>query len=190
MIQLQTERLHLRTWREKDLIEFAHLCADPQVMRYFPHTLSFDESRQMMKRMDQLIQKQGWGFWALSLKSTGTFIGFTGLHRQESTSKIPYAPLTEVGWRLFPQYWGFGYATEAAQRALDFDFNTLSLSKIYAFTAKINHPSIRVMKRLGMHDLYSDFNHPKIAMQHPLSLHCLYGIESTEWNRVAQNHRR
>ena len=67
-VRLSTSRLHLRQWVTDDFAAFAEMSANPEVMRYFPKLLSRQESYQMAKKCQQLIEDKGWGFWAVSLK--------------------------------------------------------------------------------------------------------------------------
>lgn len=90
---------------------------------------------------------------------------------------LPCAPAVEVGWRLARQYWGCGYATEAASAAVVFAFETLGLEEVVSMTSTINERSRRVMERLGMRrDPADDFVHPRVAEGSPLRQHVLYRI--------------
>ncbi|AJR06189.1 N-acetyltransferase [Photobacterium gaetbulicola] len=179
--RLETERLILRQWKREDYPDYARLNADPTVMMYFPAVLSRQESEAQAARITQLIAENGWGFWAAELKATGQFIGFVGLHRQDELSGIPNAPFIEIGWRLAKEYWGKGYAPEAARRALQFAFEQLSAPSIYAFTALPNTPSQRVMDKIGMTNIGQDFDHPKLPVGHHLRRHCLYQVTRETW---------
>jgi RimJ/RimL family protein N-acetyltransferase len=174
LIEPETARLQLRQWRESDRFPFAQLNADPRVMEYFPATLDRASSDAMVDRCQALIAKQGWGFWAVELKEIGEFIGFVGLHRP--TAELPFSPCVEVGWRLVYDYWGKGYATEAAKAALKVGFETLELVEIVSFTAVINQRSRAVMERLGMHEAAETFEHPLVPVGHRLRQHCLYRL--------------
>ena len=79
-MSIETERLILRQWQESDLPAFAEMNADPIVMRYFPRLLTRDESDDLARRMHRLIKDNGFGFWAVSVKDTGDFLGMVGLH--------------------------------------------------------------------------------------------------------------
>lgn len=174
------KRLRLRQWKLEDRKVFREMGKDPEVMRYFPNLLSFKESDQLALRISDLIDQQGWGFWAVELLETNEFIGFTGLHRQFPKSGLPCTPFMEISWRLARPYWGKGYGYEAAQQALKYAFNTLNCEQVYAFTTVNNQPSRQLMTELGMQDLEQDFDHPKV--NHPeLKRHCLYAIGQHEW---------
>ncbi|MDH5858873.1 GNAT family N-acetyltransferase [Lampropedia aestuarii] len=168
-----TERLQLRQWRDSDRSPFAALNADPQVMEFFPEPLSRSQSDAIADRCESLIEQNGWGFWAVELKSTGQFIGFVGLHRP--IDALPFAPCVEIGWRLAPAFWGRGLATEAAHACLQTGFSTLGLTEIVAFTAEPNLRSRAVMERLGM-QADGLFEHPSLAPGHALRTHCLYRL--------------
>ena len=178
---METQRLRLRQWKAEDRETFRLMGSDPEVMRYFPARLSEKEADDLAQRISDLIDRQGWGFWAVEIKETSTFIGMVGLHRQEKSSGIPETPFVEIGWRLARPYWGNGYASEAARAALRYAFDTLNCTKVFAFTACINKPSLRVMSKLGMKDSGLDFDHPKVPQGHPVQRHSLYVVEREDW---------
>ncbi|MCG7893631.1 MAG: GNAT family N-acetyltransferase [Candidatus Thiodiazotropha taylori] len=182
-IEISTQRLLLRPWRSSDLEPFAQLNADPEVMSYFPDTLSREQSDDLAQRCQQLIQQRGWGFWAVEHKSSDTFIGFLGLH--VPSADLPFSPCVEIGWRLAQSHWGSGYATEGGRAALQVAFDQLNLEEVVSFTAVGNRRSRRVMERLGMGDSTENFEHPAIPPGHHLRQHCLYRITHAAW-QVAQ----
>ncbi len=155
--RLITERLILRRWTEDDRTPFAELNADPEVMRYFPQTMTQDQSDAMVDRIENGFEENGFGLWAVEIN--GQFAGFTGLNR--TTFETPMGPHVEIGWRFATWAWGQGYASEAARFVLETAFSKLGLTEVYSFTTETNNPSEKVMLRIGMtrrHDL--DFDHP------------------------------
>ena len=174
---LETERLTLRRWRDSDFKPFADLNADPRVMAFFPATLSSNETKSMMKVLEEKFENHGFSFWAVALKTTHEFIGFVGLNIPNYT--LPFSPCVEVGWRLSFAHWGKGYAQEAATASLRYGFKVLMLAEIVSFTSEKNFRSRRVMEKIGMlRDVHGDFNHPQLAVDHPLSCHVLYRISN------------
>lgn len=170
---LRGERILLRPWRDSDADAFAAMNADPRVMEFFLAPQSRAESDAMLARMRALIDQRGWGWWCVDID--GECAGFTGL--TEPPYETPFTPCVEVGWRFRQQYWGHGYATEAASLALNYGFNTLQLPDIVSFTTVGNQRSRRVMERIGMQrDVAADFDHPRIPAGHPLRRHVLYRI--------------
>jgi|SRR3989344_1840313 RimJ/RimL family protein N-acetyltransferase len=180
ILELASARLLLRQWRDEDLPEFAAMCADPQVMRYFPAPLSRLESASLIGRVREHFAEHGFGFWALERKDTGQFIGFTGLGVVGFDA--PFTPAIEIGWRLAREHWGLGYASEAAWTALRCGFDRLVLNEVVSFTTVGNLPSQKVMQAIGMqHDPADDFDHPRLALDHPLRHHVLYRISREQW---------
>ncbi|NND67056.1 MAG: GNAT family N-acetyltransferase [Halioglobus sp.] len=178
---MNTARLQLRQWREDDLPHFAAINADPEVMRYFPAPLSREESDHMATRCRELKATRGWGLWAVEELDTRRFIGFVGLH--EPSHDLPFAPCVEIGWRLAREFWGRGYATEAARRVLRYAFERLALDEIVSFTSVINLPSRAVMERLGLRNTHNNFAHPALPLDDRLSEHVLYTLSETAWQQ-------
>jgi RimJ/RimL family protein N-acetyltransferase len=176
LIEPTTARLLLRQWRSSDRSPFAELNADPRVMEFFPSLLTREESDAMADRCEALINERGWGFWAVELKADRSFIGFVGLHIP--AARLPFSPCTEVAWRLAFDYWGHGFATEAAQQALRIGFEVLKLEQIVSFTVVANRRSRAVMERLGMKESGS-FQHPSVPVGSPFREHCLYRLQRT-----------
>ncbi len=147
-MEITTDRIVLRPWRREDFEPFAAMNADPQVMEFFPATLSHAQSGAIALRCMRQIDERGWGFWVLEIAGVADFAGFVGLHVPEPP--LPFSSCVEVGWRLVREHWGKGYATEAARAAMSFGFNELGLAEIIAFTAVSNLRSQRVMqKKIG-----------------------------------------
>ena len=84
-----------------------------------------------------------------------------------------FTPAVEIGWRLFPSFWGQDLAREAADLALDAAFGPLALDEVIAFTVPANRPSWGLMRRLGMRP-DGAFEHPRSPEGHALRSHLLY----------------
>ena len=180
MTDLTTDRLLLRQWRDSDREPFAALNADPAVMEHFPALQTREQSDDLIDRNIPELDGRGWGLWAMEVKDSGEFIGFTGLN--VPTFEAPFLPGVEIGWRLAKGAWGNGYATEAARAALAYAFGPAGLDEIVSFTATTNLPSQRVMQRIGMvHDEAGDFDHPRVEDGHRLQRHVLYRITRAQW---------
>ncbi|MEU4537931.1 GNAT family N-acetyltransferase [Streptosporangium sp. NPDC023825] len=172
---METERLIMRRWREDDREPFAALNADPEVMEHFPAPLTRPQSDAMVGRIERAFDEHGYGLWALEVRETGRFIGFTGLAWQRF--EAPFTPALEVGWRLARHAWGHGYAVEAARRAVAEGFAVAGVNEIVSMTPVRNARSRGVMERLGMaRDPADDFDHPAVPEGHPLRSHVLYRL--------------
>lgn len=185
VIETQTERLLLRQWRKKDYEIFERINSDPVVMEYYPSTLTPEESNMMANKIESLIKEKGWGFWAVELTGKKSFIGFVGLH--EPRYELPVKPCIEIGWRLGREYWGKGYATEAAKASLAFAFSDLNLNEVSSFTPITNSKSRALMERLNMVNTNLNFDHPMVPKSSPLREHALYIIENRDGKKFTYN---
>lgn len=173
MVYIETERLVLRSWRPEDLPVFIAMNKDERVMRYFPATLSDDETVAFYNRIQDEFSEKGWGLYAVERKSVGDFIGYVGLH--EIGFEAYFAPGVEIGWRLAADYHNQGYATEAAMVVFKLAKDA-GIGRLYSFTAKLNGPSERVMQKIGMQKA-GEFDHPKLSDDSPLCAHVLYRMD-------------
>ena len=173
--ELRTERLVLRRWRAADRDPFAALNADPVVMEHFVAPLARAESDDLIDRVEDHFDREGWGLWAVEVAETGTFIGFTGLW--PATFEAHFTPAVEVGWRLAQEGWGHGYATEAARASLRDGFERFAFDEIVSMTSVTNTRSQRVMEKLAMsRDPADDFDHPNVPDGHRIQRHVLYRL--------------
>mgnify|MGYP001320373813 CR=1 FL=1 len=174
-MRMETERLILRPWEERDRAPFAAMVGDPHVMRFYTHPRSREEADAWF---DSLVERFAAGtsrFLAAERKADGALVGMVGT--ADINFPIPTNPHTEVGWILAQTFWGEGYAPEAARASLAYAFDMLGLPEVVAFTTHQNLPSQRVMEKIGMRrDPSADFDHPRIPEGHPLRPHVLYRI--------------
>lgn len=159
MIVTTTERLIIRYYRESDFEGFAEMCADPDVMLHFPKTMSKSESRDFFERLRSRLLDIGRTFWALELKESGEFIGFTGL--SDPNFEADFIPCVEIGWRLRKRFWNKGYATEAATACLVVGWEQYALDEILSMAVVDNKASIHVMQKIGM-QYVKNFMHPAL----------------------------
>ncbi len=170
-------RLGFRIWRSADLQAFARLNAHPEVMQHFPKPLSMAQSKQFLERLASHYQKHGFQYFAVELLSCQTLIGFLGLAYQKYPS--PFTPAVDLGWRLMPEIWNKGYATEGAERCVKWVFETHTLTQLISTCPAINRASERVMQKIGMHKL-GYFNHPNLTAYPHLKPCVCYGLERNQ----------
>jgi ribosomal-protein-alanine N-acetyltransferase len=145
-IDLSTHRLRLRQFKLSDEDSLYQLLTQGDVLRYFPNP-----NPPTPERVHHLIANQithwgahGYGWWAVQERLSGALLGWCGLQYLPETDEI------EVGYLLGREYWGRGFATEAARASVDFGFNRLQLENIIALVHPQNKASIRVIEKLGM----------------------------------------
>ncbi|MDP4231542.1 MAG: GNAT family N-acetyltransferase [Bacteroidota bacterium] len=187
--ELRTSRLLLRNWMESDLMPFIAMGQDERVMKYFPKLASEEATREFVAQQRESFAENGWGMWAVEELAGNEFIGFIGIR------KLPYelpfssleSPMVEIGWRLRPEWWNRGLATEGALACLKFGFETLHLKEIVSFTSLLNAPSIRVMQKIGMtRDPADDFDHPRVEEGHKIRPHLVYRMKEKDWEQKAR----
>ncbi len=146
MVSIETGRLLLRPFHGDDADAYAEMCGDPIVMRYLSETgavLSREDAWRQMAMFAGHWVLRGFGMWALEERVSHQFVGRAGLHFPEGW------PDRELGWALRREWWGRGFATEAARAAATYAFETLGWSHVISLIHPDNERSIRVAQRLG-----------------------------------------
>lgn len=144
-----TDRLELRRFRHDDLDELAEVFADVDVWRYpLGRGLTRAETAGFLDRQIASWEGCGFGLWAVVERSTSRLVGFVGLSVPHFLPEV--LPAVEVGWRLHPDVWGQGYATEGARAALHEASATLGLDVVCSVPETRNTASVRVCERLGL----------------------------------------
>jgi RimJ/RimL family protein N-acetyltransferase len=180
MNHIETERLILRDWKDEDIQPFARMNADPIIMEYFPRRLNEKDTGKLVGRFQEHFKKHGYGPYAVQNKSTGEFIGFTGLHYVEF--EAPFTPAVEIAWRLDYEHWGKGYATEASLAVLNHAFTKLKLKEVVAYAVHDNERAIHIMEKVGMkRDPKGDFNYPNLPSTSPLGKFVLYRVKKKDF---------
>ncbi|MBX9464788.1 MAG: GNAT family N-acetyltransferase [Aquamicrobium sp.] len=182
MMRLETDRLIIRNWEDRDRELFHRINSDDDVMQFFPFRRSRAEADTFLDRIRAENEARGYGFSALELKESGACIGFAGLY-PDNVAPSRLAGTVEIGWRLAPEFWGKGYVTEAAEALLAFGFEELGVKEIISFAVWNNDRSTAVMRRIGMtRDPEGDFDHPRVPDTHPhLKRHVLYSLKRQDW---------
>lgn len=145
MIELETERLTLRMFREDDFERYSAICADIEVMRYLGDSKTLTRA-EAWRRMAMIIghwQVRGYGIWAVEERESKVLVGPIGFFNPEGW------PGFELGWVVGRGYWGKGYASEGAKRALGHAFTEMNREHVISLIHPENRGSIRVAERIG-----------------------------------------
>ncbi|WP_035797028.1 GNAT family N-acetyltransferase [Kitasatospora mediocidica] len=175
MTEILTPRLLLRRWQEDDLPAMAEINADPLVMEWIGDgsVCDLEQTAEAIERWEEDWDDEGFGLFAVELLGSGELIGFAGLSVPEFLPEV--LPSVEIGWRLGRQFWGQGYASEAAHAVLEFALEDRGLDRVISICRLGNDASENVMRKLGM-ELESETTHP--AFGFPLRVHA---IDLTEY---------
>ena len=179
-MRLETERLILREWEDRDRPLYAEIIADPEVRRFFSSVGTRADADTGIDRAIARLAQHGFTFLAVERKSDAALIGMLGMAPCNDLLRaaIPSHPEVEIGWQFARRFWGQGFAPEGARAMLDFAWSVLRLPEVVAITTPSNLPSQRVMQKIGMvRDPADDFLHPEVEVDHPLRPHVLYRIK-------------
>lgn len=143
---LETERLVLREMTQDDYGDLCEILQDKDTMYAYEHAFSDEEAREWLKKQLNRYKNDGFGLWAVTLKSSGEFVGQCGITWQDIGGEI----VPEIGYLFKRKHWHKGYATEAAQGCKKYAFDTLGFDKVYSIIRDNNYASQNVAKRNGM----------------------------------------
>lgn len=140
---LETPRLALREMTPDDFPALCAMLRDPEVMYAYAHAFSEAEARQWLDRQLQRYREDGFGLWAVTLKTEG------GLTRQDCPP-VSRERVLEVGYLFRKSRWHQGYATEAARACRDYAFTVLDAGEVFSIIRDNNAASQAVARRSGM----------------------------------------
>ena len=163
---LQTARLRLRRYTPDDLDDLHRLNSHEGVMRYLGGVVSRTQTAELLANriLRYYHEHPGLGVWATVDKTSGAVIGFHLLNHIQGTEHI------QVGYRLHPEHWGRGYATEMTRALLRYGFMQRSLGTLTAITHLDNTASQQVLLKSGLlRNGVREFVHPAYAGFSPLA---------------------
>lgn len=137
----------MRPFHRDDVAAIADVLGRPEVMRFSLHgPYSLPQSSAFVDRCVESYRTRGFGLWAVVPKGQASVMGYCGLCLQVIDGRED----VEIGYRLHPQLWGQGLATEAAAIVLEYAFETLKLERVIACIDAENVSSIRVAEKIGL----------------------------------------
>lgn len=147
---IETERLYLREIDVQDVDDLFEMDADPQVHLYIENNPV--QTKEQIVEVIQMLQRQyaenGIARWAVVDKQTGECVGWSGL-KLFRTPLNGHVDFYELGYRFKTKHWGKGYATETSRAIIDYGFDRLNVTSLYAITHPENEKSIHVLNKLG-----------------------------------------
>jgi RimJ/RimL family protein N-acetyltransferase len=144
--EIETERLRLRPLGVGDLDAWhRQIFSDPEVTRYLPvrNPIPREDAVERLASQVESCQVRGFGVWAVLEKASNQLVGHSGFVTPEASDRI------ELIYALGRDWWGRGFATEAAAACLRHGFEVLDFTEIAALAFPENEPSIHVMLKLG-----------------------------------------
>ncbi len=150
----ETERLILREILPTDIEGMFELDSNPIVHKHLGKkpVKSREASKKIIESIREQYEVRGIGRWAAIEKSSGDFMGWSGLKfntdkKDELNGKRNFY---DIGYRFIPRFWGKGYATESSLITLDFGFKELNLELIVGAAEIENIASNKVLQKIGL----------------------------------------
>lgn len=174
---IETIRLYFRTWSEADLDLARGLWGDPRVTKFITARgeLTEEEIRARLKLEIENEKKYGVQYWPVFFKGSHEHAGCCGLRPYDLTRNI-----YEIGFHIRSAFWGQCLASEAALGVMDFAFNKLSASGLFAGHNPQNTTSRHLLEKLGFRYMHDEYYAPT-GLQHPS-----YMLAADEYNRLKQ----
>jgi len=147
MTLLETERLNLRELAFDDAPFILTLLNDPSFLRYIndKNVRNLEDARQyMLNGPMNSYARNGFGLYLVALKESQTPIGLCGLLKREEL------PDADIGFAFLPEFWGKGFAQEAAVAVMKDARERLGLTRLLAIVMPDNHASIKLLEKVGM----------------------------------------
>lgn len=165
----ETERLFLLKFESGDAEAVYRMRSDADTMRFIREPQNLEETISWLQLVSGRWETEKIGFCAVVEKSSQKLIGWCGLWRLKETGEM------EVGYAINKNFWGSGYAAEAAAKFLEYGFNDLNLEEIVAVAQPENAASRRVMEKIGMlYDYTGEFYGRDLVH---------YSITQKEWKK-------
>ncbi len=145
--EMETERLKFRAIKRSDDADIYEYSSNPETSRFLlwePHG-SIAYTRRFIEAILTKYKIGEYHDWAIVTKNGNKMIGTCGFTRIDQANGV-----VEIGYVINPDYWGNGYATEAARKVMRFAFDELLVNRVEAKFMFGNDASLKVMSKIGM----------------------------------------
>ncbi|PGL73489.1 GNAT family N-acetyltransferase [Bacillus sp. AFS055030] len=176
--EIETSRLKLRRFKDDDVTNFFKYRSNPEVAIYQGwENYTYDQAVNYIEKQKsaEMNIPDAWVQVAIENKMDGQLIGDIGVHTLSNPKNQ-----VEVGFTLEPKYQNKGYAFEALQGMLDYLFNELNKEKINAIAVEQNGSSIKLLKKLGFHEM-KKIENSLFKCQYVTEL--MFGLTKNDWNK-------
>lgn len=158
---MSAERIGFSKWEEQDYQLAESLWGDPEVTRYIcvSGIFSLEDVARRLKQEIANDREYGIQYWPIFEIGSNAFVGCCGL-RPRNVNEY------EIGFHLRPEFWGRGYAAEAAKTVIHYAFKDLKAEKLFAGHNPANAASQKVLRKLGFAFIGDEF-YPPTGLYHP-----------------------
>jgi RimJ/RimL family protein N-acetyltransferase len=148
---IETERLLLRELLLSDVDGMFELDSNPNVHLFLGNkpVKDIEQSLCQIKNIQQQYKEFGIGRWAVILKETDEFLGWSGIKFIKNEIN-KHKDFYEIGYRFIEKHWGKGYATEAGKAFINYAFDVTKVDAVYAYADAGNENSRKILEKLGL----------------------------------------
>ena len=177
---IETDRLVLRLPRTEDASDLAAAYSDPEAVHYIGDgtTSTLAEVEAVIPRWLERWEQWGVGFFSLERRDDGRVLGRAGFLRWDPETWEIGGSETEIGRMVAREYWGHGYATEAALALRDWALRERGLTRLISLIQHGNLRSVRVAEKLG-----ERYEGDVVVRGKPSWLYSTSSVGSTELDR-------
>lgn len=160
---MTSARIGFSKWKDTDLNLATQLWGDAGVTQYICASGKFTDQDITDRLMTEIAneEKNHIQYWPIFELSSGELIGCCGI-RPFKSEILSY----EIGFHLREKYWGKGYASEAANKVIDYSFTTLKVRKLFAGHHPENQASQKLLAKLGFRFIEKSYYEPT-GLYHP-----------------------
>lgn len=174
-----SKRLYARCWQLSDIDAAKKLWGDPKVLEFIDVRAALTEDDILLKLQQQMALQSQYSvqYWALVLKSTNEIIGCCGLRPYDLEKNI-----YELGLHLMFDFWGQGFATEAAIACINAAFFEMNMNQLFAGHNPKNITSQKLLTKLGFEYSHHEY-YEATGLEHPS-----YFLSRDRWHRLAKSY--
>ena len=143
MDAIRTARLELRTLRPEDVDAAMKFWGDAEIMKHCGGALDRALIENGIKKYTNMQNERGFSVFAVTLPGTNDVIGACGFNYTKDDNEV------ELIYHFAREYWGSGYATEAAKACIQYAKENLPICKIVASVDPSHESSIKILNKLG-----------------------------------------
>jgi ribosomal-protein-alanine N-acetyltransferase len=160
---LTSKRLGFRLWKSDDFQLAKNLWGNYEVSKFIDSSGKLNDT-QISEKLEKEIETQktfGIQYWPIFLLTNNEHIGCCGLRPHDTQKRI-----NEIGVHIIPDYWRKGFATEAINTVMEYAFNKLKVSALFAGHNPMNKSSRNLLLKLGYRYIHDEF-YPPTGLNHP-----------------------
>jgi len=158
---LKSARLGFRKWTYQDLETATGLWGDHEVTKLIGGKFSDEQIKERLNTEIKRDKEFGVQYWPIFFLETDENVGCCGLRPYDVKNAV-----YEIGFHIRSNHWKNGFASEASKAVIDYAFNKLKVSALFAGHNPKNEASKHLLEKLGFKYTHDEFYAPT-GLNHP-----------------------